>query len=355
MKRVGNLYGRLCSFENLYLAACRARRGKRRRPDVAAFHCELEGELVSLQEELQSKSYRPGPYRAFRIRDPKPRLISAAAYRDRVVHHALCQVIEPIFDKGFIFDSYANRLGKGTHKALDRCTHFARRNPYVLKCDLEKYFPSIDHELLKARLARKIKCRDTRWLMGLIIDHSNPQEEIIRHFPGDTLFTPLERRRGIPIGNLTSQFFANVYLNGFDHFVQQELRSPAYVRFADDFLIFGQSKARLGELRRPLQDYLNGLRLRLHPTKCQVTPTRTGVSFLGWQVYPDHRRLRRATGVRFQRRLRALQQDYGEGGISLEGVRASVLSWIGHLKQGDTWGLRRKLLSRVNFNAVPRS
>ena len=234
MKRVGNLYERLCSFENLYLAAGRARRGKRHRPDVAAFHCELEGELVSLQEELRRQTYRPGPYRAFRIRDPKPRLISAASYRDRVVHHALCQVIEPIFDKSFSFDSYANRLGKGTHKALDRSSQFARRYPYVLKCDLEKYFPSIDHELLKARLARKLKCRDTLQLIGSIIDHSNPQEELIRHFPGDTLFTPLERRRGIPIGNLTSQFFANVYLNGFDHFVQQDLKIPAYVRFADD-------------------------------------------------------------------------------------------------------------------------
>lgn len=355
MKRIGNLYGKICSFENLYLAACRARRGKRYRPDVAAFHHDLEKELLRLREELRRESYQPGSYRAFRIRDPKPRLISAAAYRDRVVHHAVCQVIEPIFDRAFIFDSYANRRGKGTHKALDRCTSFSRRFPYVLKCDLEKYFPSIDHEILKARLARKLKCRDTLWLLGEIIDNSNPQEDIIRHFPCDTLLTPLERRRGLPIGNLTSQFFANVYLDGFDHVVQQDLRCPAYVRFSDDFLIFKESKEELREMRQTLQKYLNGLRLCLHPRKCQVAPTRAGVDFLGWLVFPDHRLIRRTTGVRFQRRLRSLQDEYAQGLISLTMVRSSLMSWLGHLKHGDTWGFKKKLLSRVSFSPATPS
>jgi hypothetical protein len=354
MKRIGNLYLRIWDFENLLEAARRARRGKRSRPDVAAFHFGLEGQLFSLQEELQAKSYTPGPYRAFYIRDPKRRLISAAPYRDRVVHHALCQVIEPIFERGFIHTSFANRVNKGTHAALEEATRLARRYRYVLKCDIEKYFPSIDHALLVERIARKIKCRDTLWLVETILRHSNPQEEVIRYFPGDDLFTPQERRRGIPIGNLTSQFFANIYLDGFDHFVKQELRRPAYLRFADDFLIFGDSPAELRGLLGRIGEHLATLRLCPHPRKCHVMPVRCGVPFLGWQVYPDHRRLRRTTGVRIQRRLRELVEEHRAGRIGWDRVRASVTSWFGHLKHGDTWGLRRRLFAAAPFGPARR-
>jgi retron-type reverse transcriptase len=351
MNRTGNLYPRIWDFENLLAAAHRARRGKKNRPDVAAFHFHQEAELFRLQEELRAKTYQPGPYRAFYIRDPKRRLISAAPYRDRVVHHALCQMIEPVFDRGFIHTSYANRAGKGTHAALDECTRLARRYRYALKCDIEKYFPSIDHAILLGRIARKIKCRDTLWLIETIIAHSNPQEEVIRYFPGDDLFTPLDRRRGIPIGNLTSQFFANVYLDGFDHFVKQDLRHPAYLRFADDFLIFGDSAEELRGMLGPLREHLDSLRLCLHPRKCHVVPVRCGVPFLGWQVYPDHRRLRRTTGVRIQRRLGALAHAHREGRIGWDRLRASVMSCIGHLKHGDTWGLRRRLFNKLAAKA----
>ncbi|MDP2997713.1 MAG: reverse transcriptase/maturase family protein, partial [Bryobacterales bacterium] len=277
------------------------------------------------------------------------RLISAAPYRDRVVHHALCTVIEPVFERGFIYDSYANRVGKGTHAALDRSTEFARRFPYALKCDIEKYFPTIDHALLLERIARKIKCRDTLWLIETIVANSNPQEEIIRYFPGDDLFTPHERRRGIPIGNLTSQFFANIYLDGLDHFVQERLRPGGYLRFADDFVLFDAGRAELRAMLGPLQEYLDGLRLRLHPTKCHILPVCRGIPFLGWQVFPDHRRLRRRTGVRFQRKLAELALGHARGMVPMERVKASVMSWIGHLSHGDTWRLRRKLLSVAVF------
>lgn len=266
------------------------------------------------------------------------------------MHHALCQVIEPVFERSFIFGSFANRRGKGTHKALDRCTHFARRYRYVLKCDIEKYFPSIDHENLLKLLARKIKCRDTLWLIGKIVANSNPQEEVTAYFPGDNLFTPFERRRGIPIGNLTSQFFANVYLNDFDHWVQETLPCAAYARFADDFLLFSDDRRLLSSFPRMLQQRLDKLRLRLHARKCQVMPVRCGVPFLGWEVFPDHRRLRRRTGVRIARRLAELQWGYTAGSIDMKAVRASVMSWIGHLKHGDTWGLRRRLLGRLKFS-----
>src|SRR5262249_9014767 len=158
-----------------------------------------------LQAELQSQTYRLGPYRTFTIYDAKPRLISAAPYRDRVVHHALCNIIEPIFERIFIHDSYACRKGKGTHAAAHRLTQFMQNNDYPLQCDIRKYFPSIDHAILKSLLRRKIGCPQTLWLIDLLIDHSNPQDEVTDYFPGDTLFTPWERRRGLPIGNQTSQ------------------------------------------------------------------------------------------------------------------------------------------------------
>ena len=354
MKRYNGLYEMICSFENLMQAAYRARRGKRGRADVLAFHFHQERRLLELRRELTAKTYQPGPYRTFWIHDPKRRLISAAPYRDRIVHHAVCQVIEPIFERGFIDASYANRVGKGTHAALDHATRLARRHRWVLKCDIEKYFPSIDHRILLERLARKIKCPDTLWLMERIVANSNPQEEVLRYFPGDHLFTPLERRRGLPIGNLTSQFFANVYLDGFDHYAKERLGCTAYLRFADDFLVFGDDKRWLAELPGRMQQYLDGLRLLLHPRKRQVVPVRCGVPFLGWQVFPDHRRLRRSTGMRIQRRLRELARAQRAGRVKMDGVRASMMSWIGHLKHGDTWGLRRRLFAGAVFGPERR-
>ncbi len=164
-------------------------------------------------------------------------MISAAPYRDRVVHHGLCNIIVPIFERTFIHDSYANRCGFGTHRALRRFTEFARSSRYVLQCDIKKYFPSIDHEILKSLLRRKLKCQNTLWLLDKIIDNSNDQNSPIDYFPGDDLLTPIQRRRGLPIGNLTSQFFRNVYLNGFDHFIKEQLKVKKYIRYLDDFAI----------------------------------------------------------------------------------------------------------------------
>jgi len=173
MKRFGGLYQQVTSFENLYLASRKARKGKRHKENVIQFEENIELEILKLQAELVSKSYRPGPYREFTIYERKPRKISAAPYRDRVVHHALCTIIEPIFEDTFIYDSYACRKGKGTHKAVDRFTEFSRKNRYILKTDIKKYFPSIDHEILFRKIKKKIKCKDTLWLLRVIIDGSN--------------------------------------------------------------------------------------------------------------------------------------------------------------------------------------
>ena len=347
MKTYNRLFHKICSFENLRVAAQKAQRGKRFQTEVAHFNFHLERELYRLQAELQTQTYRPGAYHAFHIYEPKLRKISAAPYRDRVVHHALCNVIEPIVDRTFIFDSYACRKGKGTHKAVDRFTEFSRKNAYVLKCDIKKYFPSIDHELLKARFRRKIRDTETLWLMDLIVERSNPQEYVQEYFEGDDLLTSVARKRGIPIGNLTSQFFANIYLNGFDHFVKEALKCRYYIRYVDDFVVLGNDKAQLHEVKSAMAGYLAGLRLKLHPHKCQVFPVSTGTDFLGYQVFPTHRRLRASSVTRARRRLRRLSRDYRAGAISWQAVNHSVRSWLGHVQHADTYGLRRSLFSEV--------
>ncbi|MBD2770825.1 RNA-directed DNA polymerase [Iningainema tapete] len=349
MKRVGNLYPAITDFANLIEAACQAQKGKRLRDNVLQFHYNLETELVKLKSQLESKTYQPGRYKTFEICEPKPRLISAAPYRDRVVHHALCNIISPIFEKTFIADSYANRLGFGTHRALRRFTTFARSSRYVLQCDIKKYFPSIDHAILKTLLRRKIKCKDTLWLIDRIIDNSNPQDSPIEYFPGDDLLSPLQRRKGLPIGNLTSQCFANVYLNGLDHFVKEQLKVKKYVRYVDDFALFSDDKDFLAEARVAIEEYLVGFRLKLHPVKSQLFETWYGADFLGFRVLPDRIRVRTENLRRARRRLRRLQKDYAQGKIKIKDVSCSIKSWVAHIKHGDTWRLRQKIFTTLVF------
>jgi len=341
------LFDRLTSFSNLLLAAQRAQRGKRVRPNVAAFWLNREQELVRLQESLQTRTYRPGPYRTFILHEKKPRLISAAPFRDRVVHHALCNIIEPIFDRSFLFDSYACRKGKGTHAAVERASTYTRRFRYVLKCDLEKYFPSIDHDILFAQVARRIHDAGVLWLVRTIIDGSNPQPDVVRYHPGDDLFTPFERRRGIPIGNQTSQFFANVYLDGLDHFVKDRLRAPGYVRYVDDFLVFADEKTRLHEAKAAIEERCAVLRVCLHPRKCFVAPVKHGVTFLGYRLFPTHRRLDAENVRRFRRRLRRDAAAVASGTLPVARARDSVRSWMAHASHADTSVLRRRLLKHV--------
>ena len=349
MKRVGHLWNKLLAFESLLRAAQTARKGKRFRPAVAEFHFDLERQLWRLHDELTRKTYRPGPYRSFHIYERKHRLISAAPYRDRVVHHALVNVLEPIFEASFSFDSYACRKGKGSHAAVRRCQQLARRFRYVLKADVAKFFPSVDHDVLKGLLARKVKDADVLWLAGLIIDHSNPQEEVASWFPGDDLFAPGERRRGLPIGNQTSQFFANVYLDPLDHLVRDALGVGGYVRYVDDFVAFADAKKQLAAVRDVVSDFLAGLRLRLHPTKNVVFPTRAGLPFLGYRVWRTHLGLARANVFRFRRRLRLLQKQYAHNRVTLDHARRRILSWIGHARQADTHRLRERLLDEHPF------
>jgi RNA-directed DNA polymerase len=346
------LYPAIYDIDNLWHAWKRARLGgKRKWPSVAAFEVDLEQNLWDLRDELAEKTYRPGPYRHFTISQPKLRRISAAPFRDRVVHHALMQVIWPIFEARMIDDSYACRVGKGVHAALDRCQHFARGHRYVLQCDVVQFFPSIDHEILRGQLLRHIACPDTAWLIdtilatgaGVLAEHYD-----MVYFSGDDLLAAA-RPRGLPIGNLTSQNWANVYLNDLDQFVKHELRCRAYLRYCDDFLLFADDKPMLWQWRAAVIDRLAELRLTLHEQQAQVYPVKAGIPWLGLRVFPFHRRLNRRNVKEFARRLRQQRDAYRAGELSLDRIQASLQAWIAHASHADTYRLRQELLGQVIF------
>jgi RNA-directed DNA polymerase len=349
VKREGGLWETVVSFENLHEAARRASLGKRKRPDVAAFLMNQETELVALRRELAPGEYRPGPYREFLVHEAKRRLISAAPFRDRVVHHALTQVLEPIFERRFTKDSYACRVGKGVHKALERAKRAVSAYPYVLKCDVRKYFASIDHEILKAMLARVIKCKPSLDLAGRIIDGWTSHEDVAWYFPGDDLFTPSSRPRGLPLGNQTSQFFANVYLNPLDHFVVQELRPGCYIRYVDDFVLFGESKRSLDAMKDAVERFLEEFRVGIHAGKSHVRRCEEGITFLGWRLSPGRTRLIRGNVTRFRRRLRDMRRELQAGAIGRDEIRERIQAWIGHARFGDTWRLRRQIFAGLSL------
>jgi retron-type reverse transcriptase len=341
-------YEQVFSWENLLSAYQKASRGKRAHLSTAAFEYRLEDNLISLQEELQNFTYLPGKYKSFYIHEPKRRLISAAPFRDRVIHHALCNIIEPLFERSFIFDSYANRIGKGTHRALDRAQLFSRRYKYFMQCDICQFFPSIDHEQLSIILAKKISDERIMWLCHQILKSGCgvlAEEYEMVYFPGDDLFAAL-RPRGLPIGNLTSQFWANVYLNGFDHFIQRELRCPAYLRYVDDFLLFGNNKGLFWQWREQIEKKLAHLRLILHKGT-QPRSVTEGVPFLGFIIFPQRRRLKRRKGIHYRRRLNHLLSMAYDGQITTQQLNSSILGWVNHVRYGNTIGLRKAVLGAM--------
>ncbi len=349
--QVKGCYADIYTWENLYTAYRKAAKGKRGRRPAAAFEFKLEDNLIQLQDELASETYRPSGYVNFTIHEPKRRLISAAPFRDRVVHHALCQVIEPAFERSFIDHSYANRVGKGTHRALDTCQRWLGRYRYVLPCDVRQFFPSIDHHLLQRALNRRIQDGAIRRLIALLMASGNGVLGEVYHmvyFADDDLFA-CNRPRGLPIGNLTSQFWANCYMNEFDHFVLRQLGCPAYLRYVDDFLLFADDTASLWQWRDAIIDRLAKLRLTLHEECALVRPTTEGVRFLGFYLYPTHRRLVRRKGLQYRRKLSALLAGYAQGAVDRATIGTSVRGWINHVRYGDTWGLRKQLLKAVRL------
>jgi len=325
MKRYGQLFGALTSFPNLLVAFKKARKGAVGKRETQQFTFHLEMELFQLQNELQEGVYHPAPYRYFKIYDPKERTISVAHFRDRVVHHALINVLEPIYERCFIYDSYATRKGKGTHLAVRRAQQYLRRRPWFFKTDINKYFDSIQHDTLLSLLERKIK---DPGLLGVA-------EAIIRNGGREGV--------GLPIGNLTSQFFANVYLNPFDHFIKQDLGVQAYIRYMDDFVVLAQHREPLKRWRERLQDYLKThLGLTLKPKASFLNQADNGLTFLGRRIFPAVVRLARPNGKRMLRRMAGKQRAFENGKMEEDAFLQSMNSYWSQLQ--DFPGLRRQIL-----------
>lgn len=339
------MFEKICSWQNLLIAHRKAARGKRGGRAAAAFEYNLADNLLELQQELVCRTYQPGAYNSFIIRDPKRRLISAAPFRDRVVHHALCNLTEPIFERSFSGSSFANRVGKGTHRALARAQALARRFSHVLQFDVEQFFPRLDHQVLREVLSRKTKDPDVLWLADQILASGAEiqAEESASGGPRSLSSEGSVRPRGLPIGNLTSQFWANCYLNPFDHFVERGLGCRGYVRYVDDGLVFANDKRILWKWREAIVARLGKLRLTIHPG-AHPRPTREGFPFLGFVVYPAYRLLKRRNAVAYRRRLKKLIAGWLRGRETRESVAASWRGWANHARYGDTWGLRKSML-----------
>lgn len=331
MKRYGNLFEKILSFENLLAAAKKALKGKKEKPRVAHFYFNLEKELLSLQEEMLTKTYKPRPLRIIQIREPKLREIGVVDFRDRVVHHAIFNIIEPILDRSFIYHSYASRKGKGTHRAIKQAQKFSRKYHYYLKCDIRKYFPSIDHQILKNIIARKFKDQDLIWILEVIIDSYNS-----------------ESKKGIPIGSLTSQHFANLYLDKLDHYIKDTLGVKSYLRYTDDFVLFSNSKTSLHLLHSEICAFLQKeLKLELKEEATIIAPVSEGIPFLGFRIFPNIIRIKNENKKRLIRKMKSRNKEFMEGKISNEKYSQSLNSMTEHLKVGNTYHLRKDIFHKM--------
>lgn len=327
------MFESICAWENLELAARLCRRRKRYRQYAEDFELRRETVLGKIRGELLASEWRPSPYRVFTIFDPKERLIGAPCYRDRIVHHALCNVIGPIFERSMIEHSYSCRMEKGTGAARARCKWLAARRKYVLKMDVRRYFPSIDHILLKEKARRMIKCGMTLDLVDRIIDSWRAEDEAPDWFAGDDLMTPAERRRGLPIGALTSQLFANLYLSRIDHLTQEQIKPQGYIRYTDDMLLFDDDKDKLHDARERLVGELAKERLKGHPGKCRVHACRDGIPFLGFRFFPNRLRVSRGNRLRFERRMREMRRKFRDGSVGFEEIWPSMFGWLQFIRE----------------------
>ena len=337
-KTYSNLFDKIISFENLYLAYCEARRGRRYRGDVLQFHKNFEEELSDIHRALKTKTWEPDPYREFlSITEVKRRIIHAPSFRDRVVHHALANITRPLFEKKYIFDSYATIQGKGTHKAVFRVQEHLRRagaewdNVYVLQCDIAKYYPNIDHDVLMKQVKRTIRDKDVIWLW----------EQIISGFTASG--------RGLPIGALTSQIAANIYLNVLDHFVKECLHGKYFVRYMDDFILLGPSKEYLWDALADIKWLLEGhLKLKLNP-KTRIYPASRGIDFAGYRTFSTHILPRKRNIKAAKKRFKTLSYLFNKEMISLARVKASVMSFLGYVKHCQAIHTTASALSRLTI------
>jgi len=342
-----DLFKRITEFNNILSAFFKAQRAKKENQDVADFNFNLERNILKIKHVLENNSYTPEEYTKFTLYEPKKREIAAPAFFDRGVHHALCNVIAPIFEKQFIYHSYACRSHKGMHKAMVKAQDFLRYKNFYLKCDVKSFFFSIDHKILLKIISRTIKDEKTMWLI----------EKIVASAPNP----------GLPIGNLTSQLFANVHLNELDHFILGSRRHAtahfqlqpafnntqpkgcgyqgAYIRYMDDFVLFSNSKKQLWNWKNLLEEFLNEkLKLQLNPQKVFVAPYKEGLDFCGYRVFRDRRRLRPQNVKSFRKRLGKIRKAVSGRKMKSAKAYEKIQSWYAHSLWANTFNLRRKIL-----------
>ncbi len=323
--KITSTYEDIISIENLFHAWREFLKGKRKKLDVQEFSRNLAHHILSLHASLSEKTYIHGGYKAFKIADPKPRDIHKAAVRDRLLHHAIYRKLYPFFNNLFIVDSYSCRNGKGTHKAMNRFRVFAHkvsrnntRTCWVLKCDIRKFFASIDHDVLMEILRTRIPDENILWLI----------ERVVKSF------SSTQEGKGLPLGNLTSQLLVNIYMNEFDQYVKHALKAKYYIRYADDFVLLSHDKKLLQETLSYMVVFLgHRLKLEMHPQKVSISTLASGVDFLGWVHFPDHRVLRTVTSKRMKRRIEETDSN-----------SEVVQSYLGLLSHGNTYKLRQKVL-----------
>lgn len=340
-----NLFDKIISPENLFLAWDAFKSDKQNRDDVQKFEWQLEKNIFRLQRELKNKTYKHGLYTSFYIRDPKQRHIHKAPVRDRVLHHAVFSVINSIFEETFIPTSFSCRIGYGTHRGVAVLEKMARRihkngtSPcFVLKCDIQKFFDTVDHNILLSILKKRIKDNEAMWLLQEIVEsYSSSQSTIFE-------------KKGLPIGNLTSQLFANVYMNEFDQFMKNYLKVRNYARYTDDFAIASEDYAYLEKLIPPIAEFLNRkLALTIHPKKILIRKFNRGVDFLGYIIFPNYRLIRTKTKRRIFAKLRRRIDEFHSGRISRLVLEQSLQSYLGVLSHAATYKLGNELKNQFWF------
>lgn len=334
MDKIKNIFPKIYEFENLFCAYKAGIKSKRYRPDVMEFTDQLESNLIELQNELIWDTYEVGRYNIFYVYEPKKRLIMSLLFKDRVAQHAIYRQLNPLFEKQFIHDSYACRVGKGTHKAIDRLQNWlcqTERKPkkyYYLKLDVSKYFYRIDHDLLMGILERKIADKPLLNLLEKIIKSEDTNFGLPMGADiGDVAFDEMLYDVGLPIGNLTSQMFANLYLNELDQFCKHKLHLHYYIRYMDDIIILHHDKKYLENIKQEIAEFLgNNLHLQLNKKTC-IRPTSMGIEFVGFRVWSTHRKLRKKTAYKLKKRLQFLFHAYSIGEIDKETLERSVASY----------------------------
>ena len=332
MKRHGNLYEAICDPENIFKAYRRARQGKGWQRVIQSFEANLVGNLAGIEADLRSHTYAPAPYRIKKVYEPKERDIYVVPFRDRVVQHAIMAVVSPIWDGLLISDSYACRVGKGIHAGSRRTMQCVKRNQYVLKCDISKFYPSMNHETLFEIISHKIKCPPTLGVLKTIIDSA----------PGET---------NVPIGNYTSQWFGNLYMNEVDQRAKQVYHIKDYIRYCDDFLFFSNDKQDLRAIGDELPGWLRE-NLQLKLSKCDLFPVSHGVDFLGYRHFRTHILIRKSTVKRVKKRMKLTSRQFAAGQLSKDCYRSSLASTMGWLRWANSYNLRRSLGIDLALEAI---